>query len=72
MIGMVSDTLLLANVFERFWNLWTYELDPANFLSAPRLAWWTYLEILTNVDMLELEENGSGDICHVILNFQYT
>ena len=35
-----SDTLLLANVFEKFRNmcLKIYELDPAKFLSAPGLA----------------------------------
>ena len=35
-----SNTLLLADVFENFRNmcLETYELDPAKFLSAPRLA----------------------------------
>ena len=36
-----SDTLLLADVFENFRNKCTeiYELDPAHFLSTPRLAW---------------------------------
>ena len=36
-----SDTLLLADVFERFRNtcIEIYELDPAHFLSAPGLAW---------------------------------
>ena len=35
-----SDTLLLAGVFENFRNmcLKIYELNPAKFLSAPRLA----------------------------------
>ena len=35
-----SDTLLCADVFENFRNLCLeiYELDPANFLSAPGLA----------------------------------
>ena len=35
-----SDTLLLTDVFEKFQNmcLEIYELDPAHFLSAPRLA----------------------------------
>ena len=32
-----SDTLLLADVFENFGNMYikVYELDPAHFLSAP-------------------------------------
>ena len=36
-----SDTLLLADVFEKFRNkcIEIYELDPAQFLSAPGLAW---------------------------------
>ena len=36
-----SNTLLLADVFENFRNkcIEIYELDPARFLSAPRLAW---------------------------------
>ena len=35
-----SDTLLLVDVFENFWNmcLETYELDPAMYLPAPGLA----------------------------------
>ena len=36
-----SDTLLLANIFEKFrkrcWRI--YELDPEKFLSASGLAW---------------------------------
>ena len=36
-----SDTLLLADVFENFRKTFikVYELDPANFLSLPGLAW---------------------------------
>ena len=35
-----SDTLLLADVIENFRNkcIDIYEIDPAHFLSAPRLA----------------------------------
>ena len=35
-----SDTLLLADIFEDFRNMYikVYELDPAQFLSAPELA----------------------------------
>ena len=36
-----SDTILLADVFENFRNMCikVYELDPANFLTAPGLTW---------------------------------
>ena len=56
-----SDILLLADVFENFGNkrIEIYEVDPANLLSAPGVAWQAYLkkievelELLTNVDML--------------------
>ena len=56
-----SDTLLLADVFENFRNMYieVYELDPALFLSAPGLAWQACLKktdvklkFLTDVDML--------------------
>ena len=55
-----SDTLLLADVFENFRNMSikVYELDPANFLTVPGLAWQSCLkktevklELLTNNDM---------------------
>ena len=55
-----SDTLLLADVFEIFRNVFlkTYELDPAHFISAPTLAWSAVLEktkvelaLLTDIDM---------------------
>ena len=48
-----------------------YELDPANFLSASRLAWQTCLkktrvklELLTDYDMLLMAEKGiRGSMC---------
>ena len=54
-----------------------YELDPANFLSAPGLAWQAALEktnvkldLLTDIDILLMEEKGiRGGICHSI--YQY-
>ena len=71
-----SDTLLLADVFENFRNkcVEIYELDPANFLSAPGLAWEAYLkkaevklELLTNNYILLMVEKGiRGGICHAI------
>ena len=62
-----SNTLLLADVFENFRNkcIEIHELDPAHFLSAPRLAWQAclkkteiILELLTNIDMLLMCEKG--------------
>ena len=56
-----SDTALLANVFENFRDncIDNYELDPAQFLSAPGLTWHACLkktgvelELLTDNDML--------------------
>ena len=71
-----SDTLLLADVFENFRDICIneYELDPAHFLSLPRLAWQTCLkktnielELLTDYDMLLMVEEGiRGGICHSI------
>ena len=59
-----SNTLLLADVFENFWNvcLEIYELDPAHFLSAPGLEWQGALNKtklkLTDIDMLLMVEKG--------------
>ena len=43
---VLSDTLLLADVLKNFTNKCTeiYELDPANFLSVPGLAWQVCLK----------------------------
>ena len=64
-----SDTLLLADVFENFRNMYLtiYQLDPAKFLSAPGLAWQAALDLLTDIDMLLMVEKGiRGGICHSI------
>ena len=71
-----SDTLLLADVFENFREMFLkeYELDPAHFLSLPGLAWQACLkktnvelELLTDYDMLLIVEEGiRGGICHSI------
>ena len=62
-----SDTLLLADVFENFRDkcIEIYGLDPAHFLSAPRLAWQACLkktrvnlELLADIDMLLMVEKG--------------
>ena len=64
---MQRDTLLLADIFKNFRNKYIeiYELDPANFLSAPGLAWLVCLkkkevklELLTDLDMLLMIEKG--------------
>ena len=71
-----SDTLLLADVFNNFRDMFIkeYELDPAHFLSLPGLAWQACLkktnielELLTDYDMLLMVEEGiRGGICHSI------
>ena len=62
-----SDTLLLADVFYNFSNLILdiYGLDPAHFVSAPRIAQEAALknskgklDLLTNVSMLLMIEKG--------------
>ena len=78
-----SDTLLLADVFEIFRNIYTkgvcvYELDPVHFLSAPELAWQACLkktevklELLSDVDMLLMVEKGIREgICHVMHGYE--
>ena len=69
-----SDTLLLADVFEKFKDmcLKEYELEPAHFLSLPGLAWQACLkktnielELLTDYDLLLLvKKEIRGGICH--------
>ena len=63
-----SDTLLLADVFENFRNkcIEIYELDPAQFLSAPGLAWQicfkkikVEVKLLPNNDMLLMAEKST-------------
>ena len=71
-----SDTLLLADVLENFRKacIKTYELDPAHFISLPRLAWQACLkkagvelELLTDYDMLLMVEEGiRGGICYAV------
>ena len=71
-----SDTLLLADVFEKFRNmcLKMYELDPAKFLWARGLAWEAALKkakiklkYLTDIDKLLMVQKGiRGGICHSI------
>ena len=74
-----SDTLLLADVFNKFRDMCIkeYELDPAHFLSLPGLASQACLrktnielELLTDYDMLLMVEEGiRGGICHSIYRY---
>ena len=68
-----SDTSLLAEVFENFRDkcIEIYKVDPANFLTAPGLAWFACLkktdiklELLTDIDILNMFEKGiRGGMC---------
>ena len=62
-----SDALLLAEIFKNLRKicLKIYHLDPVKLLPAPRLAWTATLkktevklELLTDIDMLLMVENG--------------
>ena len=73
---MQSDTLLLADVFEKFRDMCIkeYELDPAHFLLLPWQACLKKtnieLELLTDYDMLLIVEKGiRGGICHSIYRY---
>ena len=67
---------MLGDDFEHFRNMCikVYELNPAYFLSAPGLAWQACLkktevklEMLTDVDMLLMVQNGiRGGICNTM------
>ena len=70
---------MLADVFENFRDkcIEIYELDPAHFLAAPRLAWKACLkktkanlELLTDIDMLLMVEKGlRGGICQATYRY---
>ena len=70
------DTLLLADVFEKFRDtcIEIYGLDPSYFLSSPGLAWQACLkktevklELLTDIHMLLMIEEGiRGGMCESI------
>ena len=69
-----GDTLLLADVFEKFRNmcLKIKELDPVRFLTAPGLVWQAdlkktkvKLDLLSDIDMLLMVEKGiTAGKCH--------
>lgn len=76
-----TDVCLLSDVFENFRNVCVnaYELDPANYLTAPSLSWDAMLK-LTNIkletfndkqsNMLLFVENGiRGGICMISKRF---
>jgi hypothetical protein len=52
MTYLKSDVLLLADVFEKFRKVCMsyYKLDPANYLSAPSLAWDAML-LITEIEL---------------------
>ena len=74
-----SDTLLLEDLFENSRNgrINTYKLDPAHFLSTPRLAWQACLkktkvklELLTDNDVLMIVEKGiRGGMCNSVYRY---
>ena len=64
---LMSDVLLLADVFENFRDLCleSYHLDPAHFYTSPRLAWEAMLkmtkvklQLLDDIDMVLMIEKG--------------
>ena len=77
-----SNTLLLADIFENFRNMYLkiYKFDPANFFSAPGLAWQAALKktkvklhLLIDVDMLLMVEKCiRGGICYSIYQYAIT
>ena len=74
-----SDAILLAEVYENFRDkcIEIYQLGPAHFLSAPRLAWQACLkktgvelELLTDNDMLAMVEKGiRGGMCNAVYRY---
>jgi hypothetical protein len=82
-----TDVLLLTDVFEHFRKvcLSYYKLDPANYLSAPSLAWDAMLlmtriklDLITDLEILDMVERMKrGGLCfvgskrHVKANHKY-
>jgi hypothetical protein len=70
-----TDVLLLADVFEKFRKVCMnyYKLDPANYLSAPSLAWDAMLlltgielDLITDMKILDMVERMKrGGLCFV-------
>ena len=69
-----NHTLLLADVDKNFRKMYIeiYKLDPAKFISAPRLTCKPYLkktkvklELLTDMEIILIDEKEIGEgICH--------
>ena len=76
---VLTDTLLLADVFENFRDLCLeiYGLDPCYFYTAPGLSLQAALkttkqelQLLTDIDMLLMIESGiRGGICQPVKNY---
>ena len=76
---LLTDTILLANVFESFRNVCieNYGLDPGHFYTAPGLAWKAclkkteiVLELLQDMDMLLMFERGiRGGITQAVYRY---
>ena len=76
LIYLKSDVLLLADIFENFRTtcMNNYKLDPANYISAPGLAWDAMLletgielDLITDLEMLKMIENSKrGGLCFVV------
>jgi hypothetical protein len=74
-IYLKTDVLLLADVFEKFRKTCCdyYKLDPANYMTAPSLAWDAMLlltdiklELITDTKMLDMvERQKRGGLCFV-------
>ena len=70
-----TDVLLLADIFEKFRTtcMKHYSLDPANYISAPGLAWDAMLlktgielDLITDLEMLKMVERAKrGGLCFV-------
>ena len=64
---LVSDVLLLTDVFENFRKTWMqyYKLDPCHYFTSPGLSWDAMLkmtniklELMTDIDMFQFIEKG--------------
>ena len=75
LLYLTCDVLLLADVFGNFKKTCytDYPLDPANYISAPSLAWdamllmtGIVLDLITDPDILDLvERQKRGGLCFV-------
>jgi hypothetical protein len=75
MIYLKTDVLLLADVFENFRKtcIQHYKLDPANYISAPSLAWdammyktGVVLDLVSDFNIMTMiEEQKRGGLCFV-------